>query len=132
MAEGYRDSCLCRVDRLGNDELCTLMADVVKHDGGASQQLLVTVKPLLTAFYEGQVQAGRVRREEVEGLVQKAFMALYQRRASYDSNIPFRAWLIEIARDTLLDYWRSQSGNAVVEPLASVPALNHHEVLRAI
>ncbi|RON14956.1 sigma-70 family RNA polymerase sigma factor [Pseudomonas frederiksbergensis] len=132
MAEGYRDSCLCRVDRLGNDELRALMADIVKHGKGASQQLLARVKPLLKAFYEGQVQAGRVRREEVEDLVQEAFMALYQRRASYDPNVPFRAWLIEIARYTLLDYWRSQSGNAVVEPLAGATALNHHEALRAI
>jgi RNA polymerase sigma-70 factor (ECF subfamily) len=128
MAEG----CLSRVDHLGNDELCALMADVVKHGGGPLQQLLARVKPLLKAFYEGQVQAGRVRREKVEGLVQEASIALYQRRASYDPNVPFRAWLIEIARDTLLDYWRSQSGNAVVDPLASVPALNHLEAQRAI
>ncbi|ROM67257.1 hypothetical protein BK653_16695 [Pseudomonas brassicacearum] len=132
MAEGYRDSCLCSVDRLGNDELQALMIDVVKHGKGSSQQLLATVKPLLMAFYEGQVQAGRVRREEVEGLVQQAFTSLYQRRTSYDPNFPFRAWLIEIARCTLLHYLHSQKGNAVADPMAGTSTLDFHEALRAL
>jgi RNA polymerase sigma-70 factor (ECF subfamily) len=118
MTEGCRDSWLCRTDRLGNDELCALMAKVAKHGPRASQQLLATVKPLLSAFYEGQVQAGRARREEVDGLIQEAFMALQQRRADYDPGVPFRAWLIAIARETLLYRWQNQGRDAgVAAPL---------------
>ncbi|KQW28445.1 MULTISPECIES: sigma-70 family RNA polymerase sigma factor [Pseudomonas] len=132
MTERYGDSCLCSVDRLGNDELRALMIDLVKSGKGASTQLLATVKPLLMAFYEGQVQAGRVRREEVEGLAQQAFASLYQRRASYDPNVPFRAWLIETARRTLLHYLRKQKGIGVADTVADTSALDRHEALNAI
>ncbi|CDF92132.1 hypothetical protein BN844_2242 [Pseudomonas sp. SHC52] len=121
MTEGCRDSWLCRTDRLGNDELCALMAKVDRHGPQALQQLLAKVKPLLKAFYEGQVQAGRARREEVEGLIQEAFMVLQQRRADYDPSVPFRAWLIAIARDTLLYHWHNQGNDAsVAAPLNAV------------
>lgn len=132
MAEHYRGNCLDRHERPANDELCALMADVLEHDAPASLQLIATVTPLLLAFFEGQVQAARVERDNVEALVQQAFLTLYQRRAAYDSTIPFRAWLIETARDTLLEHLRSQHGPQVATPLPSVPLLNRHAALRAI
>jgi len=132
MTERYGDSCLCSADRLGNDELRALMIDLIGSGNSTPTQLLATVKPLLMAFYEGQVQAGRVRREEVEGLAQQAFASLYQRRSSYDPNVPFRAWLIEIARCTLLHYLRNQKDNGVTDTVAESPRLDRHAALSAI
>lgn len=102
MAEGYRVSCLSTDERLGNDELHALMAGVVRRDRRESQQLFAAVTPLLIAFYEGQVQAGRIKRGATAALVQEAFKALYLGQPGYDPNLPFRAWVLDIARSTLL------------------------------
>jgi len=48
MAEGYRHTCLCESDRLGNDELYALVAGAVRHGRGEAQQLFATVTPLLS------------------------------------------------------------------------------------
>lgn len=123
MTEGYRASCLCKVDRLANEALRTLMANVVNGDRGASRRLSTQVTPLLSAFYEGQVQAGRVRPEQVEYLVQRAFKTLLENRAHYNPGLPFRAWLLDIARGTLLSHLHA---NTVV------PLLNPPDILWAI
>ncbi|AZV26697.1 MULTISPECIES: hypothetical protein [Pseudomonas] len=133
MAEGYRDNCLCEADRLGNDELYALVAGAVRHGRGEAQQLFATVTPLLIAFYEGQVQAGRIRREDTGGLVQQAFRALYQEQAAHDPSFPFRAWLIEIARTILLDNLGHRGTDAVAtaDALAGASARECHEPTRA-
>ncbi|WP_192564559.1 hypothetical protein [Pseudomonas gozinkensis] len=133
MAEGYRDNCLCEADRLGNDELYALVAGAVRHGRGEAQQLFATVTPLLVAFYEGQVQAGRIRREDTGSLVQQAFRALYQDSAAHDPSFPFRAWLIEIARSTLLDNLGRRGANALAttDALAGAPVRECHEPTRA-
>ncbi|MGP6427208.1 hypothetical protein [Pseudomonas pharyngis] len=133
MAEGYRHTCLCESDRLGNDELYALVAGAVRHGRGEAQQLFATVTPLLIAFYEGQVQAGRVRREDTGNLVQQAFRALYQEQAAHDPSFPFRAWLIEIARSTLLDNLGHRGAEVVptADGLAGASARECHEPTRA-
>jgi len=133
MAEGYRHTCLCESDRLGNDELYALVAGAVRHGRGEAQQLFATVTPLLIAFYEGQVQAGRVRREDTGNLVQQAFRALYQEQDAHDPSFPFRAWLIEIARSTLLDNLGHRGAEVVptADGLAGASARECHEPTRA-
>ncbi|ABA74007.1 MULTISPECIES: hypothetical protein [Pseudomonas] len=131
MAEGYRHTCLCESDRLGNDELYALVAGAVRHGRSEAQQLFATVTPLLIAFYEGQVQAGRIRREDTGGLVQQAFRTLYQEQAAHDPSFPFRAWLIEIARATLLNNLDHRGTDAVADALAGASARECHEPTRA-
>jgi RNA polymerase sigma-70 factor (ECF subfamily) len=92
---------------------------------------MATVTPLLIAFYEGQVQAGSITVKDVQGLVQETFVALYQRNTSDDLTLPFRAWLIETARCTQLNYMRSEREKAVGVPLAAAPAFNRDEALSA-
>ncbi|MGN8342492.1 hypothetical protein ACLEJQ_02645 [Pseudomonas sp. SMV71] len=132
MIEGYRESCVSSVDRLGNDELRALMMEVVQYGGAAYgraplQQLLAKVEPLLKAFFEGQVQAGRLGCEAVDGLVRQAFTALYRRRAGYEPDIPFRAWMIDVARSTLLQHLRSQNVGASCAPVANTATLHFPE-----
>ncbi|NUT78773.1 hypothetical protein HNO86_27405 [Pseudomonas sp. C1C7] len=129
MAEDYRPSSLFNVDRPGNEELCALMADALAHDTAASLQLIATVTPLLLAFFEGQQQAGRIEHESVGDLVREAFITLHRRRAEYDSHTPFRAWLIEMARCTLLEHLHSLQEKDIASP-ASAP--NRRQVLQAI
>ncbi|TFY85935.1 RNA polymerase subunit sigma-24 [Pseudomonas nabeulensis] len=123
MTEGYCASCLSKDDRLANEALRALMAHVVNGDRGASRRLSAKVTPLLNAFYEGQVQAGRIRPEHLDGLVQDAFKALLQNRTHYNPDQPFRAWLLEGARTTLLHHLHA---NTVV------PLMNPPDILWAL
>lgn len=123
MTEGYRASCLSTEERLANEALRALMAHVVNGDRGASRRLFAKVMPLLRAFYEGQVQAGRIRPEQVEYLIQGAFKALLDNPADDNPGLPFRAWLLDIARTTLLHHLRA---NAIV------PLLNPPDILWAL
>ncbi|VVO65750.1 hypothetical protein [Pseudomonas fluorescens] len=91
MAEGFRVSCLSTVERLGNDELHALMDAVVRRDKRESLRLFATVTPLLIAFYEGQVQAGRIKQGATASLVQQSLKALCLGQPRYDRNLPFRA-----------------------------------------
>lgn len=115
MTECYRDSRVCMIDRLSNDELGALIAGVVADDECATQKLFAAVEPLLKAFYEGQVQAERARHEHLEGLVQEAFMTVYQRCATYDTALSIRAWVIDIARCKLIDHLRSHRTEAALD-----------------
>ncbi|MGY2374068.1 sigma factor [Pseudomonas sp. SDO524_S393] len=119
MTEEDRGHCLCKEDRLSNQGLCTLMAQVVKGDRSAARRLSTHIAPLLLAFYEGQAQVGRIRPERVESLAREAFMAVLEHRADYDSTTPFRAWLLTIARATLLDHTPAAS----TAPLSTPPHL---------
>jgi RNA polymerase sigma-70 factor (ECF subfamily) len=85
------------------------------------------VTPLLIAFFEGQVQAGRIKRGETASLVQEAFKALYLEQPRYDPNLPFRAWILDIARSTLLG---NPGAEAAFDPLANVASRNRHEALQ--
>ena len=122
MSDGNRSACLCNAGRPSNDELDALMAGVIKRQKGAIEQLHLRVRPLVTAFYEGQVQAGRVPAEELEVLVHHTLWAIYQRRASYDRRHPFRAWLLHVARGALLErgtrgttgHWQANKANAAL------------------
>ncbi|WP_159812277.1 hypothetical protein [Pseudomonas sp. 18058] len=128
MAEGYRVSCLSTAERLGNDELHALMAGFVRRDRRESQQLFAAVTPLLIAFYEGQVQAGRIKRGATAALVQEAFKALYLGQPGYDPNLPFRAWVLDIARSTLLG---NSGTEAVFDAFAGGAARHCRQVMQA-
>jgi RNA polymerase sigma-70 factor (ECF subfamily) len=127
MSEGYRVNCISTAERLGNDELHALMAGVVRRDRRESQRLFATVTPLLIAFYEGQVQAGRIKCVETAGLVQESLKALYLVQQGYDPNLPFRAWILDIARSTLLG---NPGAEAVFDPLAGAAVHNGQEALQ--
>ncbi|WP_460043032.1 hypothetical protein [Pseudomonas sp. S2_H01] len=132
MNDGYRNSGLCGIDWLSNEELGRLIANVVVQEKGASQQLFAAVAPLLMAFYEGQVQAGRARHEHLETLVQEAFMVVHQRSASFDCALSTRAWLIDIARCKLVDYLQSIGDEALVAVSAAVPFASEHVRSKAL
>ncbi|MFJ4345415.1 sigma factor [Pseudomonas sp. NPDC089401] len=108
MTDDYREPCIDRADRASNEELAALLAAAVDGHASALQCLSLQVVPLLLAFYQGQAQAGGLLRDAVDELVQQAWLAVYQRCAGYDPQRPFRAWLIEIACQTLVEHRRRQ------------------------
>jgi RNA polymerase sigma-70 factor (ECF subfamily) len=120
MSDGNRGACICDVDRPSNDELAALMAAVVKRHKGAIEQLHVRVRPLVIAFCEGQIQAGRLREAELETLVHETLWAVYQRRASFDGRHPFRAWLLQVARGALVERGLSGERGWGSQPWAAV------------
>jgi RNA polymerase sigma-70 factor (ECF subfamily) len=107
MTDDYREHCLHRADRASNEELAALWADAIDARPGAREQLALQVLPLLLAFYEGQVQAGCLLQQAVDDLVQQAWLTVCQRCTGYDPQSPFRAWLIDIARHTLVEHRRN-------------------------
>ncbi|MFI8479115.1 hypothetical protein ACIGCM_00885 [Pseudomonas sp. NPDC078700] len=112
MTDCYRNNCVFGVDRPSNEQLGALVAEVVMRGKDAADPLYVAVSPLLSAYFEGQVQAGRAKNEHLDGLIQSAFVALCWKCSSYDSNRPVRAWLVEIAHSQFVEYLASRRSRA--------------------
>lgn len=120
MSEGYRMHCADETWRLSNDELNALMAEVARRGKGSAQQLFLAITPLLIAFYGGQVQAGRMKMEDLEHLVQQTLLVVYQNRASHDPGQPFRAWLLDIARSKMGEYGRGHRDASSMTQVAGI------------
>jgi len=112
MSRSHRTACVSEADRYSNEEFATMMTGVVRREKGAAQRLFRAVAPLLIAFYGGQVQAGRARREDLEPLVQRALAAVYRGRVGHAAaHRPFRAWLLDIARAVMDGYASDRPGS---------------------
>ncbi len=59
--------------------------------------------------------------DEAEDVAQEAFVAAYDKRASYRVGEPFRPWLYRIAVNRCLDRLRAQSRRPVMAEMDSVP-----------
>lgn len=93
-----------------------LQAWMISGLGGSAADhacLLRALVPLLTAFYRRRL-AGR---DEIEDLVQETLIAVHSRRATYDRERPFTAWLYAIARYKMIDHFRRHRRDV---PLADV------------
>lgn len=73
-------------------------------DAGAHRQLLQLCSDRLRDYYRKRLPD---REFDVEDLVQESLIAIHHRRASYDTQQPFTAWLHAIARYKLADHLRS-------------------------
>ncbi|MFW0861993.1 MAG: RNA polymerase sigma factor [Candidatus Komeilibacteria bacterium] len=61
--------------------------------------------------YEGQLKAyiariTNVDNEEVEDILQEAFIKVYENINSYDSDFKFSSWLYRIVRNETISHWR--------------------------
>jgi RNA polymerase sigma-70 factor, ECF subfamily len=74
-------------------------------DSAAQRQLLQLCADRLRDYYRKRLPD---REFDVEDLVQESLIAVHQRRASYDTQQPFTAWLHAIARYKLADHLRAQ------------------------
>lgn len=103
--------------RVSNDELQALVVDAARHDPDSVPKLLTVITPLLTAIYDGQVQAGRLHPDDVGQLVQQALLALRRTRANTDPALPFRTRLLDIARSTMRAHRRRHGSEASPAPV---------------
>lgn len=74
-------------------------------DCAAQHQLLRLCGDRLREYYRKRLAD---REFDVEDLVQESLIAIHRRRASYDTQQPFTAWLHAIARYKLADHLRAQ------------------------
>lgn len=81
---------------------------------GALLRLLV---PMLRSFYRRRVRDGD---DDIEDLVQETVIAIHTRRASYDRDRPFTAWLFAIARYKMVDHFRRRRRLVPIERLEDI------------
>ncbi len=70
-------------------------------DAAAYRALLAALVPHLRAYF-----ARRLGHADAEDLVQETLIAIHTKRATYDTALPFTAWLHAIARYKLIDHFR--------------------------
>src|ERR1700721_1421300 len=74
-------------------------------DSTAHTALLQALVPLLQSFYRRRLHGAE---EDVQDLVQETLISVHTRRASYDRDRPFTAWLYAVARYRMIDHFRRQ------------------------
>ena len=84
-------------------QLRALMLAGLAGDAASYRALLQAVQARLRAYYGRRIGPDH---SALEDLVQETLMAVHTRRATYDSDRPFTAWLHAIARYKLIDYFR--------------------------
>ena len=95
-------------------QLKPLMLMGLAGDSAAQHQLLERCAERLRDYYRRRLPD---REHDVEDLVQESLIAIHSRRASYDTQRPFTAWLHAIARYKLADHLRAHYRRRTV-PLA--------------
>src|ERR1700747_3503212 len=81
------------------------------HDD-AHAALLRALVPLLHSFYRRRMRGAE---EDAEDLVQETLISVHTRRASYDRNRPFTAWLYAVARYRMVDHYRRRKVSVPIE-----------------
>ena len=89
--------------RADEDRLRQLMVGGL--DGNAADHiaLLRLLVPLLRGFYRRRANGAD---HDIEDLVQETLIAVHTRRATYDRDRVFTAWLFAIARYKMIDHFR--------------------------
>ncbi|WP_404478712.1 sigma-70 family RNA polymerase sigma factor [Novosphingobium sp. BL-52-GroH] len=85
------------------DVLRSLMIDGLDGDAAAHAALLRLLVPVLRGFYRRRLRGAD---DDVEDLVQETLIAVHTRRASYDRDRAFTAWMYAVARYKMVDHFR--------------------------
>jgi len=98
-------------------ELKSLMIAGLAGDGRAHGALLRALAPLLARFFRRRCSDGG---SEIKDLVQETLIAIHERRATYDPERPFTAWLYAIARYKMIDQFRRRRETCDIAPLENI------------
>ncbi|HKD48266.1 MAG TPA: sigma-70 family RNA polymerase sigma factor [Rhizomicrobium sp.] len=93
-------------------------------DRAAYSRLLAQLSGNLRAYFAKRIGA------DAEDLVQDTLIAIHTKRATYDPDLPFTAWVHGIARYKLIDAWRRDRRRALVA-LEDVPDIFAHDAAEA-
>lgn len=89
--------------RADENVLRGLMVDGLSGNAAAHALLLRLLVPVLRGFYRRRASGGD---DDIEDLVQETLIAVHVRRATYDRDRAFTAWLFAIARYKMVDHFR--------------------------
>ena len=89
--------------RANEEALRGLMIDGLAGDAASHAALLRLLVPLLRGFFRRRANGSD---DEIEDLVQETLIAVHTRRATYDRERAFTAWLFAIARYKMVDHFR--------------------------
>lgn len=108
--------------RQDDTDLRALMLAGLAGNGAAHAALLRALLPVLRRFFRRRLSG---REDDVEDLVQETLIAVHERRATYDPDRAFGAWVHAIARYKLIDryrrHYRSEARSAPLEDADTVP-----------
>jgi RNA polymerase sigma factor (sigma-70 family) len=93
-------------------------------DDRAHTALLRALVPLLHSFYRRRMRGAE---GEIEDLVQETLISVHTRRASYDRDRPFTAWLYAVARYRLVDHYRRRRVSVSIEDMDDMLATDGFE-----
>jgi RNA polymerase sigma factor (sigma-70 family) len=110
------------------EQLRAWMTAGLDGDAAAHAALLRALVPLLRAFYRRRLPG---RDEDIEDLVQETLIAVHTRRASYDRDRPFTAWLYAIARYRMIDHLRRRKITVPIEDVGTILAAEGFEAASA-
>lgn len=89
--------------RADEETLRGLMVDGLGGDAVAHATLLRLLVPLLRSYYRRRASGSD---DDIEDLVQETLIAVHTRRATYDRERVFTAWLFAVARYKMIDHFR--------------------------
>ena len=103
--------------RASEEELRQLMVSGLDGNAADHAALLRLLVPLLRAFYRRRSDGGQ---DDIEDLVQETLIAVHTRRATYDRDRAFTAWLFAIARYKMVDHFRATRRTIPIEGLEDI------------
>lgn len=103
--------------RASEEQFSAWMASGLDGDAESHAALLAALVPLLHAFFRRRLAD---RGGDVEDLVQETLIAVHTRRATYDRDRAFTAWLFAIARYKMIDHFRRNRRTVPIEGLADM------------
>jgi RNA polymerase sigma-70 factor (ECF subfamily) len=98
-------------------QLKAWMVDGLDGKAAAHEALLRALVPLLGSFYRRRL---RDAQGDVEDLVQETLISVHTKRATYDRDRPFTAWLYAIARYRLIDHYRRRRVSVPIEDVEAI------------
>jgi RNA polymerase sigma factor (sigma-70 family) len=110
--------------RESEQQLRAWMTQGLGGDAAAQAALLRALVPLLRTFFGRRMREGDA---DVEDLVQETLIAVHERRASYDRERPFTAWLYAVARYRMIDHFRRHRTSVPLEDLEEILAVEGFE-----
>lgn len=114
---------------LAEPRLKALMVASLEGDAKAYRALLAALAPYLRAYYGRRLRQSA----DAEDLVQETLIAIHTKRQTYDTSLPFTAWLHAIARYKLIDHFRRGKLRRTlpIEDADSVIAEENHDAAEA-
>jgi len=103
--------------RADEDELRRLMISGLDGNAVDHAALLRLLVPLLRGFYRRRANGTA---DDIEDLVQETLIAVHTRRATYDRDRAFTAWLFAVARYKMIDHFRRTRRLQPIEGLEDI------------